>query len=500
MDGQEGIKFEPQEGGQIAFLTNPAYEVLYEGDTGGGKTYAMIFDSLGFQFRGSIGKAAYEIPEYRGYLFRRQTNQLTELIDKAKQIYSGIGGEFIYGRRGDPGVSWNFPSGAKIYICHMHRELDMYNFHGLPIHFAGFDELTTFLISQYVYIFSRTRSTIPGLIPRVRATTNAVGIGVKWVRKRFIENLLPGKVYWFITNQDPQIDPQGKLVDRNTSGAISRSYVESNLPENTALMKGDPNYRDRVAALGPKWRKALLEKNWYAFEGQFFDMLSRSIHMKPSFEIPDDWFITGGMDYGNTTVVELIARDYNFHKYFFEEWTQEGEDTEEKAKNFVNWLEEIGMLEKEFVIHADTNMFALYQELKEKISPADKFNALLKARGSKIKLVPVIKKSPDNRRFRVFCNDEFKSQLMWEKNSEGLWIKRNRITIFEDRCPKLFETMQELPTDENDIQDIDPDTKVDHWYDAGKYGLINASGIRIDKTKMKNNLKTQFQNLLKKAV
>lgn len=503
----------PNTGGQVRFLESAAFESLFWGDTGGGKTYGLLIDALGTQFQSlTIGKPAYKIPEYRGYLFRRTTNRLLELVDKGREIYSPLGAEFVYTRPGEPGPSFTFPDytpgstkpGAKIFTCHMEQEADKFRYHGLPIYYAGFDELTEFLISQYLYIFTRIRSTIPGLFGRIRGTTNAIGPGVKWVRKRFIEFTAWNSIKYFLPAVDPELNPRGIEVPKGTPGSRSRGNVVSELSENIQLLAADPDYKSSIAVAGEKMMRALLKKDWYAFEGQFFDMLSRDVHQIKPFDVPHiDWKFKGGMDYGNDTFFQLIVK--NEEKYYrIGEWKEINKTTSQKIMSFINYLQDTiingkRLIDMEFLIHADTNMFALFHEIEEKRTPAEKFNTALKLAGSKIRLVPVSKKSPDNRRFRVFCNDEIKSLLLWSKASDGSYIKRPNLMFFELTNEQCFESLFDLQTNEDDAEDIAED-QYDHPYDALKYAIISYKSKYQDPEKERKKLDSYLKSRLQKVL
>ena len=74
---QSDIIFEPNEGPQYSFLAAPEKEVLYGGAAGGGKSFAMLMDLLRYASNGN----------HRALLLRRTLAELTELIDKSKQVY-----------------------------------------------------------------------------------------------------------------------------------------------------------------------------------------------------------------------------------------------------------------------------------------------------------------------------------------------------------------------------------------------------------------------------
>jgi len=317
---------QPQKGGQWEYFTRSEFEVLFGGAAGPGKSWALVIDALGLQFRSTpVQKAAVEIPDYRAVIFRRKTTQLSKLIDEAKKYYcsSPFHATYTAHRRGDPGPSFTFPSGARIFFCHMELEEDKESHQGIEYQFVGFDELTQFTLTQYLYLFSRARSTIPGLFPRIRATTNPTGAGLLWVKKRFIRNgdivLEPKKTYYFAPDRsvsDPYVNPMGIMVNRDHPDARSRTFVPGFLHENRILMENDPTYVQNIRAMGAKYERALLHGDWDAFSGDFFDDFSNQLCVRP-FIIPEDWSLIGSLDPGWSSPCSfgLSARDFEGNIY-----------------------------------------------------------------------------------------------------------------------------------------------------------------------------------------
>jgi len=489
---------QPQSGGQVKFLSESAKEVLYWGDTGSGKSYAMLIDALGLQFQHTIGKSAYECPDYSAYIFRRQTNRLTLLISKAQQLYTHLGGIYTATKVGHPGPSFTFPNkenpelpGARIFFCHMENEDDKFKYHGQEISYAGFDELTEFLLSQYLYIFTRARSIIPGVFTRIRSTTNAVGVGVRWVRQRFIDSQTPGQVKWFLAAEVPEKNPRGIEVDYGTPDSISRVSVVGELDENKVLLATEPNYRANVKAAGTKMAKALLNKDWYVFEGQFFSTLSRNIHRIPGIDTTD-FAIAGGMDWGNVRCCYIARRDTRTMKrYITNGWRIDCRGNNnlksrgESIISFINWLRHNGLLYVNFKIYADTYMFGKDKTKDELYSTADFFNQALENEGSPVRIVKTSFDYPSDRRsYRIFCNDEVTELLDYQISNSGEYTKEPKLFFFENKVEELFNSLFDLVGDEDNPQDFDTSYDNSHDYDGMKYALMNLrqkSQSEIDK-------------------
>ena len=67
----------PQEK-QALFQSRPEYEALYGGAAGGGKSDALLTEALR-----QVG-----IPHYRALILRKTYPQLSELVDRSRELYS----------------------------------------------------------------------------------------------------------------------------------------------------------------------------------------------------------------------------------------------------------------------------------------------------------------------------------------------------------------------------------------------------------------------------
>ena len=135
------IAFEPNEGPQTEFLSSPQKEVLYGGAAGGGKSYAMLMDLLRYA----------DNRNHRALLLRRTLAELTELIDKSKQIYPMA---FPNARFKESTKTWEFPSGATALFSYVDKDDDVYRYQGQSFTWIGIDELGHYP-SPYVWNYLR---------------------------------------------------------------------------------------------------------------------------------------------------------------------------------------------------------------------------------------------------------------------------------------------------------------------------------------------------------
>lgn len=272
---------------QAEFLKRSEYEAFYGGAAGGGKSDALLAEAL----------RQIHIPHYRGIIFRKTFPQLSELIDRSRELYGAVCKSAVFN---ESKHVWQFPSGAKIYFGTMQHAKDRTNYQGKRYDFIGFDELTHFTFEEYIYLMSRNRPNGPGTRCYIRATGNPGGIGHAWVKNRFITPSPP------MTPIDEVVTvrfPDGKERKRKQS----RIFVPSSVFDNAKLLENSPEYLSRLAMLPENEKNALLYGDWESFSGQVFaewvnnpehyrDRINT--HVIDPFFIPEDWKIYRGFDWG----------------------------------------------------------------------------------------------------------------------------------------------------------------------------------------------------------
>ena len=275
------VVWQPQER-QRVFMARPEYEALYGGAAGGGKSDALLIEAL----------RQVHIPYYRGIILRKTYPQLTELIDRSRDLYKAA---FPAANYNGTEHSWTFKSGAKIYFGSMPYTKDRTNYQGKRYDFIGFDELTHFTWDEYSYMFSRNRPGGPGTRVYIRGATNPGGVGHGWVKERFITAAPP------MTTITETYNIGGQELSRD------RIFVPSKVHDNPALLQNNPQYLASLAMLPEAEREALLNGSWDSFSGQVFREWrndpahyedQRWTHVIEPFRIPRHWKIWRGFDFG----------------------------------------------------------------------------------------------------------------------------------------------------------------------------------------------------------
>ena len=272
---------------QAEFMERDEFEVFYGGAAGGGKSDALVVEAL----------RQVHIPHYRGLLVRKTFPECRELIDKSLWYYKKA---YPKARYNATEHRWTFPTGARIDFGSLQHEQDKIKYQGQAFDYIGLDELTHFLQSEYDFLKSRCRPNGEGTVCYVRSTGNPGGIGHQWVKDRFITAGPPKTTIW---DWSEWYEPDGRRVRKK----LSRCFIPSSIFDNDALMKNDPMYVARLAALPEAERNAFLYGDWNTFSGQVFrewkddpDHYADRIgtHVINPFEIPSTWGVWCGMDWG----------------------------------------------------------------------------------------------------------------------------------------------------------------------------------------------------------
>jgi len=160
---------------QARFLALDEREALFGGAAGPGKSWALLVGALQY----------VTISGYNAIIFRRtfQDLKLPEaLIHRSLEWLTPTDAKWK-----DQDHVWNFPSGAKLAFGYLEYEKDKYRYQSAAFQYIGFDELTQFEESQYLYLHSRLRRLETQRVPlRIRSASNPGGTGHEWVKRRFI--------------------------------------------------------------------------------------------------------------------------------------------------------------------------------------------------------------------------------------------------------------------------------------------------------------------------
>lgn len=176
-----------------------------------------------------------------------------------------------------------FTNGSSINFMYCARDADLDRLQGTEYDIIFLDEATQLSEYQMKTITACLRG-VNDFPKRVYYTCNPGGQGHQYIKRIFIERR-------FEDGEDPD----------------DYTFIKSLVMDNKALMKTQPDYIKQLEALPPKLREAWLYGSFDVYEGQYFEEFAdrpehyidrQWTHVIEPFEIPNDWTIYRGFDWG----------------------------------------------------------------------------------------------------------------------------------------------------------------------------------------------------------
>lgn len=276
---------------QNLFINSPAFETLFGGAAGGGKSYGQLTDALLY---------ALKYPKSKQILFRSTFADLEKsLIRVSLEFYPKTIATYNSSKH-----TWKFKNGSIIDFGYIQYENDVYQYQSAEYDVIRFDELTHFTEYMYTYMISRCRGANP-YPKRIKSSTNPGGVGHTWVKERFIDIGEPNTMH---------------KVQLETGEYVTRIFIPSLVQDNKFMLSYDPDYVKRLDNLPEKERKALKYGDWDIYDGMFFPEFKRRLHVIEPFEIPEHWNRYIALDYGlDMFAVLFIAVDEKGKGYIYNE-------------------------------------------------------------------------------------------------------------------------------------------------------------------------------------
>lgn len=267
----QDVLWQPHDGPQSTFLASNAYEALYGGAAGGGKSDALLFGGL----------RQIDHPHYKALILRRTYPELRELMDRALETFREVGGEW-----NEQGKRWRFTSGATYEFGYCDTYADVLRYQGQQYTYIAYDEIGQLREERvWTYLMSRNRASSTGLERYMRASANPGGPGHQWLKRRFINLCTPDGT-----------PTEVRLDDVTTT---TRAFVRARLADNPTLLEHDPGYASRLRLLPDLEYRWLADGDWDAGAGLGLAELNRQRHLlSPLREIPSHWTLFGAFDWG----------------------------------------------------------------------------------------------------------------------------------------------------------------------------------------------------------
>lgn len=286
---------------QKLFLMDRHKFVGFGGARGGGKSWSIRTKSIGL---------AYNYPGIKITIIRRTYPELREnhIIPLCETLHvRDADPKKRLAKYNDSKKDITFPNGSRIIFRYCENDKDAEGFQGMETDILFVDEAT----HQSEERMKKLNAIVRGVndFPkRIYYTFNPGGVGHAWVKRLFIDRK-------FNDNENPD--------DYN--------FIQSLVTDNKILTETNPDYVRQLEALPPKLREAWLYGRWDIFEGQVFEEWKddpshyvdrRNTHVIQPFEVPDDWRIYRGFDWGYSKPFSVgwYAIDHNNIAYRIEEF------------------------------------------------------------------------------------------------------------------------------------------------------------------------------------
>lgn len=404
-------------------------------------------------------------PNTHAYCFRRTFPELEDtLVREARNSYPPQIATYNAGRH-----EMKLINGSEIHFRHCASIADKDNYRGIEIQWLYIDELTTF--EQEIYDFLKTRLRAKkalGIVPTIRCASNPGGIGHGWVKTMFVDR-----------------GEYGTKIDIGKYSETLKRKVPYTIQYIPALATDNPfigeDYITELERKPEALRKALLEGNWDAFEGQVFTEWRddpdhyddrKWTHVIKPFEIPAHWPRFMGFDHGYTKPFSCLwfAVGPDGCMYLYREWYG-WDGTPDKGMKITPRQIAEGIAKREQEHEALDNIF-----IDRYADPA----IFDKSRGESVaeQMEPgrngpgVFFSEGDNA--RIAGKMQMHERLRFDDNG------RPRLQVFSS-CSNFIRTVPTLPYDERKPEDVDTKSE-DHIYDSCRYVLM-ANPMPVRETK-----------------
>ena len=441
------VYWSPQPKQKLA-LQCPATELFYGGAAGGGKSDFLLADFL--QGAERYGR------HWKGILFRKTTSELEELQARAVELFTPQGAKYCGTGTKDGSNMWRFPNGATLKMRYLENEKDVTHYQGHQYTWIGIDELGNYPSPYcWVYMKSRLRS-VYGVPCYIRGTANPGGVGHGWIKKRFIDDHVPNRIFYIET------ELSGGKKSRDTA-----CFIPSTLTDNMILMQNDPQYEARLLSLPAHLARALRYGDWSVMEGQVLESFNPEKHVCKPFNLEQGaWFRFCSMDWGWSKpysigfyAVNSTGRIIRYRELY---GCEPGENNynvgvKKSARKLAEEVWSYAALDGIKDMVADPAIWTDAKIEDESMSIAQVFEAA----GFKM-----TKANNDRINGLVVVDDIFKQDIVLEDGKT--------IPVFQvfDTCRNFIRTIPLLTPDPNHPEDVDSKLE-DHIYDEHRYAMMS---------------------------
>ncbi len=463
-------------------------EILFGGARGPGKTDASIA-ILGNRFKD---------PRAKQLVIRRNAEDLSDFQDRASLAYMAMGAKL----RRKP-MTLSGKGTGRILGGHL-KDDDAYSkYQGHEYCRINIEELTQIpRENMYIKLISSARSKYPHLFPQVFCTTNPGGIGMAWVKRRFVtpdpktSKVVKHQYIWYDEDGNKQVTNWQTIIDLATG--LRRAYIPATIDSNTILLKNDPDYVKQLDSLeqsDPELYQAWRYGDWNIQFGAVFDDFRESLHTFNRFY---DW----GIDeetFASRALFKICGMDWGYNDECVLLWATFDTITEKEERAFVYrekhdnhkhprwWAKEFVKIQAKDPVDVLALPHDAFSHLGGNKPIADVFKEELEVLPPDLrpKIVRADKLSRDLKKSAINSMHN-----MFAPSSDG-----KPSILIHRLCTYLIET---LPTivyaKESGGEELDADNE-DHALDSLFYTLLTANkerGILLNKSELRAKKRESF--------
>lgn len=435
---------------QVRALRCGAFDAFYGGAKGVAKSEVLMVGAL----------RQVHKPRYKALILREVADETTEIADRLHRLFA----KWPSSRR----PAWNgservfrFPSRAMVRLGYCRTADDVTLYQGREWTHVAFDEVANVKDPRVIpELIKEIRSPDPSLVRTFRCSGNPGYGGHAHIKKRYIDTCGAdgSRVHWERFRL-----PDGQEV------TLSRAYVPGTVFDNP-VYANDPLYVAQLYARPEKERRRLVFGDWDAAGGAYLDEISER-HLIAPFDIPANWTIGAGFDWGFGHPFALCWGGWDFDGTLYVAdtlWGHRKKD-HEIALQIIRQAPRV----RDVVIRAGGDAFQHIQARVEGVIPSTE------------------------ERFREYGLSMMRAPGTHDRALNGMNLRdyvsyRGRGPNGEDVPPRLrimdtpgnqrlLQQLQAVPEDEDDPEyplKIDADRDTGEGGDDGFDALMNLTGIR----------------------
>lgn len=475
---------------QSIALACPAYELMYGGAKGGGKTDFLLFDHVNQHL---LAHRHWEQKRLKSttmaLLLRKEFGRLKDLIQRSHTYFPILSEGAMTWKEAEH--TWYCACGYRVWFGHCEGPQDHELYQGQEIGHLGIDQGEEIPYNQYAYIKLQVRTSHAYLEPTlaVRLTANPGGRHGAWVKKRFVDPDRKGMVSI----------PETVEIDRNgvkTSITKERVFIPAFLWDNPHLSVG---YEAELRLAPEHMRRAFLDGDWDVVEGSFFgDVFDATIHVIDDLgpleiRIPSNWPVFRCADWGSRSpsACYWVCVDNDGLLVVLDELYGPGDTPDRWARRILQVEEAWGWTEKPRGMEDRRVSVSKLQGVLDPSCFKDNTTGGPKIANQVFEEGVVFYEGDDDRKAGWV---ELRRRLM-ERGGASKKIPGLRIAR---RCVNLIRTLPNAISDKNEPDDVDTKQE-DHAIDAIRYGVMSRPRGRVESEMDEHELKNWERVMLRQA-